>query len=166
MMMMGMTVAASPMDQERPLSRVYRVFQWKYAVDDTSPWWRRWYFHLIWLPFARFSYLRVGVVPFERLQPDGSLSWKEDQGYFTEEWQAVQVAERYKFGGYNEVCVNASENDDSCKPRCRFPQSRARGAYIKHGKRQVEVDVGPVESLQRALQETQHIVDDRRYAHR
>lgn len=164
MMIRGTTVGESQTDQERPLDRVYRVFQWKYRVDDCEPWWRRWYFHLVWLPFARFSYLKVRMVPFERLEPDGSLSWKEDQGYFTEEWQAAQVAARYTYGGYNEVCVNASENTGTCKPRVRFPNSRARGAYVKHGKRLVEMDVAPVERLQQVLVETQSIVDNFRHA--
>ena len=166
MMTRGTTVGESQTGQERLLNRVYRVFQWKYAVDSHSPWWRKVYFRWVWLPFARFSYLRAGVVPFERLEPDGSLSWKEDQGYFTEEWQAAQVASMYAFGGYNEVSVGAPERDSSCKPRCQFPQSRARGMYAKHGKRLVEMDVAPVERLQQVLQETQHIVEDHRYAHR
>ena len=165
MMTMGTIVVESQTDQERPLN-IYRVFQWKYRIDPSEPWWRRWYFHLIWLPFARFSYLRVRMVPFERLEPDGSVSWKEDQGYFTEEWQAAQVAARYDYGGYNEVCVNAPENAETCKPRVRFPQSTARGAYVKHGKRLVEMDMGPVERLQQVLHETQVVVDNYRQVHR
>lgn len=160
----GVIVAVSPMGQERPLNRIYRVFQWKYRADSSEPWWRRWYFHWVWLPFARFSYLKMRMVPFERLEPDGSLSWKEDQGYFTEEWQAAQVASKYAYGGYNEVAVNASEYSETCKPRCRFPESSARGSYIKHGKRLVEMEVGPVERLQQVLHETQALVDNFRHA--
>lgn len=162
----GTTVGASQTDQERRHSKLFRVFQWKYKPDTCKPWWKRLYFHWIFLPFARFSYFRMDVVPFERLEPDGSLSWKEDEGYFFDEWRAVQEASKYPFGGYNEVAVESVEGSESCKPRCQFPQSRARGAYVKHGKRQVEVELGPVESLQRVLQETQHIVDDKRYVHR
>ena len=153
----GTTVVASPTGQ---VNKVYRVFQWKYTVDSNSPWWRKAYFHLVWLPFARFSYLRMGMVPFERLQPDGSLSWKEDQGYFTEEWQAAQRASRYPYGGYNEVALNASESTASCKPRCQFPNSSAKGVYVKRGKRLVEMEMAPVERLQQVLQETQSLVDN------
>lgn len=163
-MMMGMTGVASPTDQERPL-KVFRVFQWKYRVDLSEPWWRRAYFRWVWLPFARFSYLRVRVVPFERLEPDGSVSWKEDQGYFTEEWRAAQVAARYPYGGYNEVAVDACENDQTCKPRCRFPSSHAERSYRKHGRRHVELDLAPVERLQQVLIESQALVDSYRQVH-
>ena len=163
-MQMSKTAMASQMGQERPLDTIYRVFQWKYRVDPSEPWWRRWYFHLVWLPLARFSYLKVRMVPFERLEPDGSLSWKEDQGYFTEEWQAAQKAATYTYGGYNPVALNATENTGTCKPRCQFPQSTAKGLYVKHGKRLVELEVAPVERLQQVLQETQSIVDNHRYA--
>lgn len=165
MMSKGVIVAELPTGQESRLDRIYRVFQWKYNIDADQPWWRRWYFHLVWLPFARFSYLRMRMVPFERLQPDGSLSWKEDQGYYTEEWQAVQCAARYPYGGYNEVAVNASENTATCKPRVRFPNSSARGEYVKHGKRLVEMDLAPVERLQQVLQESQAVVDSFRAVH-
>ena len=164
MTMMGTTVVASQTGQERPHSKLFRAFQWKYKPDSSKPWWKRAYFHWIYLPFARFSYFRMDVVPFERLEPDGSLSWKEDEGYFWDEWRAVQEAAKYPFGGYNEVAVEATEGADSCKPRCQFPQSKARGAYAKHGKRQVEVDVAPVERLQQVLHETQVIVDKFRHA--
>lgn len=158
----GTTVAELPTGQARPPSRIYRAFQWKYNIDKSCPWWRKLYFHFIWLPFARFSYLRVGIVPFDRLEPDGSLSWKEDQGYFTSEWQAAQEAAKYPFGGYNEVAMNAAENAESCKPRVQFPNSAAKRAYLKRGRRQVELDVGPLERLQQVLNETQAVVDSQR----
>lgn len=164
MMTRGTTVVASPTGQERLPSELFRVFQWKYKPDSCKPWWKRWYFHWIYLPFARFSYFKMDVVPFERLEPDGSLSWKEDEGYFYDRWRAEQEAAKYPFGGYNPVAINASEQDASCKPRCQFPQSKARGLYVKHGKRLVELDLAPVERLQQVLQETQSIVDNHRYA--
>lgn len=108
-------------------------------------------------------------MPFDHLEPDGSLSWKEDQGYFTEEWEAAQTAAKYKFGGYNEVAVNMAEQDASCSPRVRFPASDAEQVYRKHGSRHVELELGPVERLQQVLRETQHVVDsfrNQRHLHR
>ena len=140
--------------------RIYPAFQWKYRIDASEPWWRRWYFHLVWLPFARFSCLKVGMVPFERLEPDGSLSWKEEQGYFTEEWRAAQEAAKYPYGGYRSVALNACESPLTCHSRSLFPNSKAQKHYRRRN--QIAVDVAPVERLQQAIVDTQQLVDSYR----
>ena len=162
MAMTGTTAVESPTGQERLPSELFRVFQWKYKPDSCKPWWKRWYFHWVYLPFARFSYFKMDVVPFERLEPDGSLSWKEDEGYFYDRWRAEQEAAKYPFGGYNPVAVNATEQDTSCKPRCQFPQSKARGVYVRRGKRSIELEVTPVERLREVVA----MADNYRRAHR
>ena len=109
--------------------RVFPAFQWKYNVDEKSPWWKRIYFRFIWLPFARFSYFKMKIIPFERLEPDGSLSWKEQQGVFVREVDAHREASKYRYGGYSEVRFNAPEPARTVIGRTHFADS---GAYVEY----------------------------------
>jgi hypothetical protein len=137
-----------------------RVFQWKYDIDAGSPWWKRLYFHLVYLPFLQFSWFVVGLVPPHRREEDGSLSWKEDEGYYFNLDLACVKAAEYPQGGYSVVAVDASEPDETIADRSYFPNSRARNLYAQRLRRRtVDVDLPPVESLQKVLEDTQSIVD-------
>jgi hypothetical protein len=137
-----------------------RVFQWKYDVDASSPWWKKLYFHAIFLPFLRFSWFVIGLVPPHRKEPDGSLSWKEDEGFYFNLDVAHHHAAKYPYGGISIVRVDASEPDETVTDRSYFPNSMARERYAQRLSRlTTEVDLPPVESLQRILKDTQGIVD-------
>lgn len=161
----GAILVESRTGRERRLSKLFRAFQWKYNLDPSKPLWARLYFRWVFLPFNRFSYLHCHVVPFSRMEPDGSLSWKEDEGYFSDEYRAAQEAAKYPFGGYNEVAVDFSEGGKSCEPRVQFPNSTAAQAYVKRGKRRVELDLAPVERLQQVVEDAQRVVNTFRQQH-
>jgi len=137
------------------------VFQWKY--NYAGPWWRRLYFRYVYLPFARFSYHVVKVIPFERIDPDGSLSWKEEQGVWLDCEQAQQEASKYPFGGWRIVRLNGAEAYESLQGRSHFPNSTQwqdyeRSATSEHH----EVSKG----LQHALAESRRVVEQFRAMNR
>lgn len=137
-----------------------RVFQWKYNVDAKSPWWRRLYFHAIFLPFLRFSWFVIGLVPPHRKDAEGNLSWKEDEGYYFDLDAACAKAAEYPYGGFSIVAVDTSEPDETVTDRSYFPNCSASERYAQVLRRRaVDVDLPPVEQLQQVLQDTQNIVD-------
>ena|SRR5687768_5884904 len=142
-----------------------RVFEWKYDVDANSPWWKKLYFHVIFLPFLRFSWFVIGLVPPHRKDVDGRLSWKEDLGYYFDLDRANYEASQRLYGGFSIVAVDTAEADESITDRSYFPNSLARDRYAQVlTRRAVDVDLPPVEQLQQVLQDTQSIVDQFRAA--
>lgn len=135
---------------------VFPAFQWKYNVDEKSPWWKRIYFRFLWLPFARFSYFKMKIIPFERLEPDGSLSWKEQQGVFTRERDAQREASKYKYGGYSEVRFNAPEPAKTVIGRTHFADSDAYVQYERAIMREAENERS---QFKQVLDESQQVVD-------
>ena len=43
----------------------------KYGVDKTTPWWERWFFRLIFLPFVRFAFKRMHIPAHGSVDTDG-----------------------------------------------------------------------------------------------
>ena len=130
---------------------VCEVFQWKYNVD--GPWWRRWYFRCVYLPFARFSFHVVRIVPVERIDPDGSLSWKEEQGVWLDCADAEREAAKYQFGGWRVVRFNAPESEGAIYGRSHFPNSDQWHEYERSAsKEQAAVARGLHDALNEADQ--------------
>lgn len=70
---------------------VWPVRARKYGVDDRSPWWQRYYFRFVYLPFLRFSFQRFRIPAAKEVTVDGksiTFSWWEDQGIFETREQA------------------------------------------------------------------------------
>lgn len=135
-------------------------YVWKYDVDEQSPWWKKIFFRYAWLPFARFSYFKMGIIPFQRLQPDGTLEWKEQQGIFIKEEDAEREAAKHAYGGYDKVALNASEAAITIINRSHFPASDAWLQYERHaaqaGTREETI---AQRTLQTALNESQKVID-------
>ena len=139
---------------DRP--QVCEVFQWKYDVGPSAPWWRRLYFHFIYYPFAWFSFRVVKIVPFDRLEPDGSLSFKHEQGVWESCADATREAARYPFGGYRVVVFNAAESDDPVYGRTHFPNSPAWKEYERVASKE---QVAVARELAGAVAEAQAVID-------
>jgi hypothetical protein len=139
----------------------YSAYQWRYNVDESSSWVRRVFFRFVWLPFARFAYFKMGIIPFDRLEPDGSLSWKESQGTFLKEADAVREAAKYPYGGYDEITLDAPESARSVVGRSHFPASSAWLTY-ERCKEEAAAKDGRIAAirLREVLRETQSIVDE------
>ena len=101
------------------------------------------------------------IIPFQRLQPDGSLSWKEDQGTFLRERDAELEAARFPYGGYDRVMLNAPESARTVIGRSHFPASPAWLTYERRDEEIAEKDERiAAQRLQEVLRETQSIVDE------
>lgn len=74
---------------------VYKVCQWKWGVDEGSPWWKKFYFKHVFLRFLLFS-LKLGIpTPKEVLVESDErgrvrrlFRWFEDEGVFDTAEQA------------------------------------------------------------------------------
>jgi hypothetical protein len=156
------SIPASAKAQVRSLAppddplNVYPAFQWKYNVDENSPWWRKLFFRYVWLPFARFSYCKMKIVPFQRLEPDGSLSWKEHQGVFVREEDAQREAAKYAYGGYSRVYFNAPEMGKTITGRSSYPSSTANVEYEREAAKEEKAET---DKFKEVLREAQIAID-------
>lgn len=83
---------ASPAPQLEPkAAELELVTVRKYGVDAASPWWRRWYFRGIYLPFVRWSFNHVGIPAQGSIDADGRFSWCEYICIATDEETARQA---------------------------------------------------------------------------
>lgn len=76
------------------LEHVYHVSQRKYNIDSRSPWWQRWFFRLIYLPFVRFSFKYVHIPAMDEVEINGkkiTFCWYEDEGVFRDKDCAVNA---------------------------------------------------------------------------
>lgn len=95
--------------------KCFQTFQWKYDIDAHSPRWKKWFFHLVYLPFVRFAWHRMGIALPEAIVlpnanlPNGAFLVKDWQGCFSSRWRAEQEAARHLHGGYTEVAFEWSE---------------------------------------------------------
>lgn len=77
--------------EQRVEREVWPVKARKYGVDAGSPWWQRWYFRFVYLPFLRFSFKRFKIPAAKEVTIEGkrvTFSWFEDQGIFETKEQA------------------------------------------------------------------------------
>ena len=63
---------------------LYVVTVRKYGLDRGSPWWQRWFFRWLYLPFVRRSHAWFKIPAQGTRHADGSLSWVEMIGIATD----------------------------------------------------------------------------------
>lgn len=136
------------------LSVVYEAFQRKYDIDANSPLWKRLFFHRVYLPFNRFCFFRLNLIPPDHLR-NGELGWLERQGVFSKKWQAEQEAAKYPFGGVEPLTFDTGESNSTCAPRSLFPNSSARRRYERHSQQTVNVDVTALRRLENVLAQSE-----------
>lgn len=155
----GVVPAAAGEKVERP-SSVFETFQLKYNLDLGSPLWRRLFHRWVYLPFNRFCFLKLNLIPPDHLvcgncgsvkSKTGKLGWLERQGVFSQQWRAEQEAARYPFGGVEPLAFDTGEQDWTCNPRSIFPNSVARKRYEKNSHATVGVDVTALQKLANTL---------------
>lgn len=85
---------AEPTIKPEP-KEVFKVAQWKWNIDEGSPWWRRFFFKRIFLPFLSFSFQlgvptpkEVIVEADENGRVRKTFRWWEDEGIFEHPEQA------------------------------------------------------------------------------
>lgn len=91
-------------DLQIPL--LHRAELTKYKPDDSSPWWRRWWFKYVHHTFIDFSFKVFGVPGITAVEPESArcpncgaevpgprYSWVEDEGTFDTEEMAASVCQ-------------------------------------------------------------------------
>lgn len=141
------------------LRECFESFQLKYDVDAGSPWWRKLFFWYVYLPFVRFAYFTVGIVPLDHVNEQGQLGWLERQTIWSEKWRAEKDAARYPFGGVQRLPFDIEEQEETCAPQCEFPNSSAKHRYERRANRTVPVAESALERLERKLLETDPVVN-------
>ena len=68
---------ASPAREIEAVDEVYLGEVRKYGIDAQTPWWERWFFRAVFLPFVRFSFKRMHVPAHGAVDKDGRFSWVE-----------------------------------------------------------------------------------------
>lgn len=86
---------------------VYKVSQWKWNIDEGSPWWRKFYFNRIFLPILNFSFgvIKVPAPKEVVVESDAqgrtrrTFRWFEDEGIFDcpEKADAACLGERWGY---------------------------------------------------------------------
>lgn len=120
------------------LKDVYKVSQWKWNIDEGSPWWKRFYFKHIFLRFLLFS-LQLGIpAPKEVLvesDEQGRVTrlfrWYEDEGIFDEEDKADAgcLGEHW---GYTRLPYGRLMPSDSAQySGTIFPRKKHPGKFAK-----------------------------------
>lgn len=137
----------------------FESFQRKYDIDASAPWWKRAFFWYVYMPFVRFAFFKMRIVPMDHQDERGQLSWLERQGVWSEEWRAQLDATRYPFGGVERLAFNESEENCTCAPRSQFPNSSAKKGYERNAHKTISVKESSLERLSRKLLETDSVVD-------
>jgi hypothetical protein len=92
---------------ESDVDELYLVTVRKYGLDANSPWWRRWYFRAVYLPFVRFSFKRMGIPACGSVDADGRFSWLEYITIATDE-EAARARCDGEFYDFRKLPVNSS----------------------------------------------------------
>jgi hypothetical protein len=141
------------------LKDCFESFQRKYDIDSNSPWWKRLFFWYVYMPFVRFAFFNMRIVPMDHVNENGELGWLERQAVWSERWRALQDAERYPFGGVERLSFNLAEDACTCAPRSEFPNSTVRKKYEGLDRETVEVRQSALERLDKKLAETDPVVN-------
>lgn len=124
---------SSPVERE-----VWPVRARKYGIDDRSPWYRKWYFRFVYLPFLRFSFKYMKIPATKEVTVEGkkvTFSWWEDQGIFETREQA-EAACLGPMWSYKKLPLNRLLAKESAKydggdvyPRADKPERFVRPSF-------------------------------------
>jgi hypothetical protein len=156
-----------------PLKDVWKVSQWKTAVDPTEPWWRRAFHKYIYLPFQDLSFgvMKVPTVKEVIVESDDkghvrrTFRWFEDEGIFETEEQADAGClgeqwgyKRMPFGRL--MPVESSQYSGTVFPRKKNPKKWSKPVLSLVTKNRKEEE-REKQALAECLTELNHVLDRR-----
>lgn len=110
-------------------AELFHVGVRKYGLDKSSPWWRKLFFRLVFLPFNRFAFKRVKIPAMDKLELNGSFSWFEHIGVFSSR-ELAKGACKGEFWQVTPLLLDASLPEESCQRGCHsFPKSNKPHRY-------------------------------------
>jgi hypothetical protein len=90
--------------------RVWMVAHWKWDLDPSTPWYRRFFFKYVFRPFIHFSWNVMKIPCPKGIEIDGkkqTVLWFENGGFFSSEDQA-DLACISNWHGYKDVPLDRS----------------------------------------------------------
>ena len=120
--------------QQTALTEVHHVSQRKYNIDSRSPWWKRFFFRFVYLPFNRFAFTRLGIPAVDEVEIDGkklTFCWYEDEGVF-EDADAAEAACLGEFWRVKRMDFNRVYPPETAQRNGhRYPRANKPDRYLK-----------------------------------
>lgn len=116
----------------------------KYGLDEGTPWWERWFFRAVYLPFVRLSFKWLHIPAQGTYHPDGSFSWVENIGVATSEQMAREMC-KGEFYDVRPIPLNGCLPEESIQykkpvyPKAKSPMRYARRAFRLEAVRRKDV---------------------------
>lgn len=116
------------------IDRVWMVAHWKWELDESTPWYRRFFFKYVFRRFVHFSWNVMKVPCPKGVEIDGRkqrIFWFENGGFFSSEDQA-DLACTNEWQGYKDVPLDRSFPLESAQysslvfPRQKNPRQHRR----------------------------------------
>lgn len=116
------------------LDRVWMVAQWKWELDESTPWYRRFFFKYVFRPFIHFSWNVMKVPCPKGVEINGNQQrfiWFENAGFFSSEDQA-EIACLNKWYGYKDVPLDRGFPPESAQySSLVFPRQKSLRQHCK-----------------------------------
>lgn len=148
-----------PRELNSDVEELFYVGVRKYGLDESSPWWERWFFRLVYLPFVRFAFKWMHIPACSDLHPDGSVSWVEHIGIATDEQSAREMC-KGEFYVVHSLPVNGSLPKESLQYKGHvYPGSKTPARYIRRVFRLTAVRNKEVAMLQEVNQRADKLLE-------
>ena len=116
------------------LDRVWMVAHWKWELDESTPWYRRFFFKYVFRPFIHFSWNVMKIPCPKGVEVNGgkqTFFWFENGGFYSSEDQAEIACAGY-YDGYKDVPLNRAFPPESAQysslifPRQKNPRQHRK----------------------------------------
>lgn len=111
---------------------VYKVSVWKWKPDASAPWWQRWYFRFVYLPFQNFSFGVMGIPSAKEVTVESdergnvrrTFSWYEDIAIFEDEERADRACLDEPYGYKRQPFNRMAPRDSAQYSGTVFPRKK------------------------------------------
>lgn len=131
----------------------------KYGLDASTPWWERWFFRGLYLPFVRLSFKYLHIPAQGSFYSDGSFSWVEHIGVATDEQSAREMC-KGEFYVVHKLPVNGELPKESLQYKGHvYPKAMSPGRYRRRVFRFTAVRRKEVAMLQEVNQRAEKLLE-------
>lgn len=151
------------------LDRVWMVAHWKWELDPSTPWHRRFFFKYIFRPFIHFSWNVMKIPCPKGMEIDGRkqcIFWFENGGFFSSEDQAEIACAGY-YDGYKDVPLDRAFPLESAQysslvfPRQKSPRQHRRAPSFNLILKDRKQEERQQETLADTLRQLHQVLDRR-----
>lgn len=155
---------------KEPLDRVWMVAHWKWELDPSTPWYRKFFFKHIFRRFIHFSWNVMKIPCPKGVEYDGNkqtIFWFENSGFFSTEDQA-NIACANEWIGYKDVPLDRRFPLESAQysslvfPRQKDPRQHRKTPTFNLVIKDRAKEERERQTLSRALAELNQVLEPRR----